>query len=165
MTSSIRLRVEQLGLTLPPPPSPRGIYSSLVIHQDVAYVSGQVSRVDDITIMGPVDDQTSSDTITAAAQACVLRALSILAEAESHVIRVERILFLRGFIKAVPAFKNHSLVLDEASTLLHRIFGERGQHARSAIGVNSLPSGGLMEIELTVALSPAPHLSPTLFEH
>jgi enamine deaminase RidA (YjgF/YER057c/UK114 family) len=131
----------------------------------VAYISGQVSRVDDVTITGPIDDQTSSETIASAAQACVLRALSILAEAESHAISVERILFLRGFINAVPVFKNHSQVLDEASGLLHRIFGERGLHARSAIGVSSLPSGGLMEIELTVALSPAPHLSPSLFEH
>lgn len=165
MTFSIRLRVVELGLTLPPPPTPRGIYSSLVIHQDVAYVSGQVSRADDMTITGPVDDRTSSETITTAAQACVLRALSILAEAEDHAASVERILFLRGFINAVPAFQNHSQVLDEASSLLHRIFGERGQHARSAIGVNSLPNGGLMEIELTVALSTAPRLSPTLFEH
>lgn len=165
MTSSIRARVEELGLTLPPPPTPRGIYTSLVIHQDVAYVSGQVSRVDDMTITGPVDDRTSPDTISNAAQACVLRALSILAEAEDREHSVERILFLRGFVHAVPTFKNHSQVLDEASELLHRVFGERGQHARSAIGVNSLPSGGLMEIELTVALSPASHLSPTLFEH
>jgi enamine deaminase RidA (YjgF/YER057c/UK114 family) len=145
-------RLEALGLSLPVPPSPRGSYAGVIVHDGIAYVSGQVSRVGDETIMGPVDDRTPPDVIRAAAQACVLRALSTLGTVEGEGT-VARILFLRGFINVVPGFKGHSAVLDEASALLLAIFGDAGRHARSAIGVASLPSGGLLEIELVVALA------------
>lgn len=152
MMAGLGHRLEALGLKLPAPPPPRGSYTGVIVHDGIAYVSGQVSRVGDETIMGPVDDRTPPETIRAAAQACVLRALSTLGTIE-HEGAVARILFLRGFINAVPEFKGHSAVLDEASELLLAIFGEAGRHARSAVGVASLPSGGLLEIELVVALA------------
>jgi enamine deaminase RidA (YjgF/YER057c/UK114 family) len=159
MTIHIADRLAQLGMPLPPPPSPRGAYVSVVIHHDIAYVSGQVSRVGEQVIAGPVDIATPPDVIRHAARTCVLRALSALAAALSTTTTVERILFLRGFVNAVPDFVNHSQVMDEASVLLHEIFGDKGLHARSAIGVAGLPGGGLLEIELTVSLArgPDPH--------
>ncbi|MDR0246703.1 MAG: RidA family protein [Burkholderia sp.] len=153
MTISIADRVAQLGMTLPPPPSPRGAYVSVVIHHDIAYISGQVSRVGEQVVAGPVDHATPPDVIAHAARTCVLRALSALAAALPPTTMVERILFLRGFVNAVPGFANHGQVLDEASFLLHEIFGDKGTHARSAIGVAGLPGGGLLEIELTVSLT------------
>lgn len=153
MTTHIADRLAQLGMTLPPTPSPRGAYVSVVIHHDIAYVSGQVSRVGDHVIAGPVNSSTPSDVIRHAARTCVLRALSALAAALPTTTMVERILFLRGFVNAVPEFVNHSQVVDEASHLLHEIFGAKGQHARSAVGVAGLPGGGLLEIELTVSLA------------
>lgn len=153
MTIDIADRVAQLGMRLPPAPSPRGAYTGGVIHHDIAYVSGQVSRVGDQVIAGSVDHATPPEVIRHAAQTTVLRALSALAAALPPATRVERILFLRGFINAVPEFVNHSQVMDEASSLLLEIFGEMGRHARSAIGVASLPGGGLLEIELTVSLT------------
>ncbi|BCG03877.1 hypothetical protein PPGU19_084450 (plasmid) [Paraburkholderia sp. PGU19] len=153
MTIDITDRLGQLGMTLPPAPSPRGAYTGVVIHHDIAYVSGQVSRVGEQVIAGPVDHTTPPEVIRHAAHTCVLRALSALAAALPPATTVERILFLRGFVNAVPDFVNHSQVLDEASSLLHEIFGEMGRHARSAIGVASLPGGGLLEIELTVSLT------------
>ncbi|WP_321960325.1 RidA family protein [Paraburkholderia sp. J7] len=159
MTISIADRLAQLGMTLPSTPSPRGAYASVVIHRDIAYVSGQVSRAGEQVIAGPVDHATPPDVIRHAARTCVLRALSALAAALPATTRVERMLFLRGFVNAVPDFVNHSQVMDEASRLLHEIFGDRGVHARSAIGVAGLPGGGLLEIELTVSLThgPDPH--------
>lgn len=153
MTIAIADRLAQLGMTLPPAPSPRGAYTGVVIHHDIAYVSGQVSRIGEQVIAGPVDHTTPPDIIRHAARTCVLRALSALAAALPPTTSVERILFLRGFINAVPGFANHSQVMDEASSLLHDIFGEAGRHARSAIGVASLPGGGLLEIELTASLT------------
>lgn len=156
MTSAdIVNRLAQLGLTLPLTPSPRGAYVGAVIHDDIAYISGQVSRVDDEVIAGPVDRDTPHDVIRHAAQTCVLRALSVLVATMPASAEVERILFLRGFVNAVPEFANHSQVMDEASALLQDIFGDSGRHARSAVGVASLPGGGLLEIELTVALTHA----------
>ncbi|MGF6771069.1 enamine deaminase RidA (YjgF/YER057c/UK114 family) [Paraburkholderia sp. GAS199] len=154
MTTAIAARLAQLGLTLPPLPSPRGAYVGVVIHGGIAYISGQVSRTGDDIIAGPVDHTTPRESIRDAARTCVLRALSALAAALPSTMTVERVLFLRGFVNAVPEFGNHSQVLDEASLLLHEVFGESGQHARSAVGVAGLPGGGLLEIELTVALVP-----------
>jgi enamine deaminase RidA (YjgF/YER057c/UK114 family) len=153
MTIDIAGRLAQLGMTLPFAPSPRGAYVSAVIHDGIAYISGQVSRDGDEIITGPVDHDTPPDVIRHAARTCVLRALSVLVATLPAATAVERILFLRGFVNAVPGFVNHSQVMDEASTLLHDIFGESGRHARSALGVASLPGNGLLEIELTVALS------------
>lgn len=150
--STIRDRVEAFGLKLPPP-LPRGAYAAAVVHGGIAYVSGQVSRIGDEAITGPVDDNTADIIIREAAHACVLRALSALAAVEDgHVF--DRLLFLRGFINAVPTFVGHSAVLDPASELLHQILGDAGRHARSAVGVASLPSAGLMEIELVAAMTP-----------
>lgn len=159
MTTDIAGRLTQLGMTLPLAPSPRGAYVGVVIHDGIAYVSGQVSRVGDEVITGPVDHDTPPDIIRLAAQTCVLRALSVLVATLPATTGIERILFLRGFVNAVPGFVNHSQVMDEASILLHEIFGENGRHARSGVGVASLPGGGLLEIELTVALTqgPRPH--------
>lgn len=156
MTTHIAHRLAQLGMSLPAAPSPRGAYLSVVIHHDIAYVSGQVSRVGEQVIAGPVNSTTPPDVIRHAAQACVLRALSALAATLPATMMVERVLFLRGFVNAVPEFVNHSQVVDEASHLLHEIFGDKGQHARSAIGVAGLPGGGLLEIELTVSLAHGP---------
>lgn len=153
MTIDIPARLAQLGMTLPPAPMPRGAYQGVVIHNGIAYVSGQVSRTADGIIAGPVDRDTPSSVFQYAAQTCVLRALSALVAALPESSAVERVLFLRGFINAVPSFVNHSAVLDEASAVLHDVFGDNGRHARSALGVSSLPGSGLLEIELTVALT------------
>ena len=158
MMADIATRVAHLGFVLPALPSPRGAYLGAVAHDGIVYVSGQVSRIGDEVITGPVDRDTPDDVIRNAARACVLRALSVLVGTVAPTASVERILFLRGFINSTPDFRHHSRVMDAVSTLLHDIFGESGQCARSAIGVASLPDGGLLEIELTVALTPEPRL-------
>ncbi|MGV2140065.1 RidA family protein [Agrobacterium sp. 16-2014-1-2a] len=155
MRSAIQPQLNHIGLRLPDSPAPRGKYSAVTIHNDIAYVAGQVSRLADDVITGPVDQTTSPEKIKLAAQACVLRALSVLTTLEDSYV-VERILFLRGYVHSTSEFTAHSAVLDHASDLLLAIFGERGHHARSAIGVASLPSAGLLEIELVVAVAPKP---------
>lgn len=155
LRNDLRIRLEELGLRLPEVPKPQGHYVGVTVHNGIAYVSGQVSRLKDGVITGPVDDQTPANTIKLAAETCVLRALSVLT-AIGDEYEFERVLFMRGYINAVPGFAAHSAVLDGASSLLHAIFGERGSHSRSAIGVASLPSSGLLEIELVVALTANP---------
>lgn len=155
MTADLESRLAQLGLELPPCPEPRGAYESVAIHGSTAYVSGQVSRIGNEVIAGPVTRATPPDVLRFAAQTCVLRALSALAAHLPAAAAIDRILFLRGFVNAVPEFTSHGLVMDAASKLLQALFGECGRHARSALGVASLPDGGLLEIELTVALKPA----------
>ncbi len=163
MLSVIQAQLDLIGLTLPDSPAPRGHYTAVTIHNGIAYVAGQVSRLADDVITGPVDQETSPDKIKLAAQACVLRALSVLTTLEGDY-EIQQILFMRGYVNAASDFTDHSAVLDHASILLHAIFGERGRHARSAIGVTSLPSAGLLEIELVVAVAPKA-TAPTVESH
>ena len=152
---SIYANLKESGLLLPPPPAPQGHYSPVAIHQQTAMVSGQVSRTADGVITGPVSEATPADQIRLAAETCVLRALSILEQRLGSLENIERIVFMRGFIWGVPGFSQYPQVLDHASRLLTRLFGEAGEHARSAVGVAGLPGNGMLEIELVVSLTTA----------
>ncbi|MBN3726181.1 RidA family protein [Burkholderia sp. Ac-20379] len=163
MTPDLAHRLARLGLALPEAPAPRGAYERVVIHDDLAYVSGQVCRIDGGVIAGPASDTTPPETIRHAAHTCVLRALAALKAEMPASHGFDRTLFLRGFVHAAAGFAYHGRVLDEASTLLHALFGARGRHARSAVGVAGLPDGALLEIELVVALARRPgdgHIEP-----
>lgn len=149
---SVREKLRALDLQLPEAPPPKGDYVPVVVHGGVAYVSGQVCRLADSVIGGPARADTPDETLALAARTCVLRALSALEQAVGDLENVERILFVRGFIYAEDRFQNFSKVLDEASRLLIEVFGDRGQHARSALGVAGLPSNGLLEMELVAAV-------------
>lgn len=148
-----RAKLAQLGVVLPEPPKPRGDYVPVVVYGGVAYVSGQLSRDGDFTIVGPVTSATPQEDLKRAARACVYRALSALDQAVG-LEQVSRFLFLRGFVYAEPGFQDFARVLDEASKLLVEIFGGEGLHARSVVGVAGLPGKGMLEIELTAAIEP-----------
>jgi enamine deaminase RidA (YjgF/YER057c/UK114 family) len=149
---SVREKLKALGLELPEAPSPKGDYVPVTIHGGVAYVSGQVCRQGDRVITGPVTDQTLPSLVNEAGQTCVLRALSVLDQAVG-LENVERILFVRGFVLGGEGFQGFSTVVDGASQLLIELFGERGRHARSAVGVAGLPGNGLLELELTAVVT------------
>ncbi|WP_338570168.1 RidA family protein [Pseudomonas canadensis] len=154
---SIRERIAALGLQLPEAPGPKGDYVPVTIHAGVAYVSGQVCRLGDGVISGPVTDQTSPAQVTQAGQICALRALSVLDQAVG-LENVERILFVRGFVFGGEGFQRFSSVVDGASQVLIDVFGEQGRHARSAVGVAGLPSGGMLELEVTAVIKHNSHL-------
>ncbi|QJI38626.1 RidA family protein [Pseudomonas sp. ADAK13] len=149
---SVHEKLKALGLELPEAPSPKGDYVPVTIHGGVAYVSGQVCRQGDRVITGPVTDQTLPSLVNEAGQTCVLRALSVLDQAVG-LENVERILFVRGFVLGGEGFQGFSRVVDGASQLLIELFGERGRHARSAVGVAGLPGNGLLELELTAVVT------------
>ncbi|MDY7533932.1 RidA family protein [Pseudomonas sp. Bout1] len=149
---SVREKLQALGLELPEAPSPKGDYVPVTIQGGVAYVSGQVCRQGNSVITGPVTDQTPMELVNEAGQTCVLRALSVLDQAVG-LENVERILFVRGFVLGGEGFQGFSKVVDSASQLLIELFGERGRHARSAVGVAGLPGNGLLELELTAVVT------------
>lgn len=149
---SVREKLKALDLHLPEAPAPKGDYVPVVVYNGVAYVSGQVCRLAASVITGPARVGTADEILALAARTCVLRALSALEQAVGDLNNVERILFVRGFVYAEDGYQNYSKILDEASRLLIDVFGERGRHARSALGVAGLPSNGLLEMELVVAV-------------
>ena len=149
---SPREKLHSLGLSLPEAPAPKGDYVPVVVHNGTAYVSGQVCRLERDVITGPARADTPDQTLALAANTCVLRALSALEQAIGDLDKVERVLFMRGFVFAEDGYEQYSKVLDHGSRLLIEVFGERGRHARSALGVAGLPSSGLLEVELVVAV-------------
>ena len=149
---TVKQKLADLGLRLPEPPEPRGEYVPVIVHGNTLYVSGQVSREGAGVILGPVSKDTGEDIISRAAEACVLRTLSAL-EHSVGLDRVDRLLFLRGYVYAEDEYYQYSKVVDAASRLLLKLFGDKGQHARLAVGVAGLPSGGMLEIEVTAALA------------
>jgi enamine deaminase RidA (YjgF/YER057c/UK114 family) len=99
-----------------------------------------------------VGETVDTEAAQRAARICILQGLSCLKAAIGSLDRVERILKVTGFIASAPGFVQQPRVLDAASNLLVELFGERGRHARSAIGVFELPRSAPVEIEMVVAV-------------
>lgn len=140
-------------LELPAVPAKPATYDLIVIQGNTAYLSGQVSRTPDGGIIaGRLGKDDDIEEAREAVRVATLRALSILQDKLGSLDRVEQVLTLKGFISADPEFTRHPQVLDAASEILHETFGERGAHVRTALGVSSIPGGGLAELELVVAI-------------
>jgi enamine deaminase RidA (YjgF/YER057c/UK114 family) len=141
------------NVELPPPPPKPKFYELVVVHDHIAYVSGGVSRTADGVIGGYLLEEDEIEVAREAARVSMRRCLSALQAELGSLDRVDRVLSIRGFICAAPDFRRHPEVLDAASELLLEVLGDRGKHARSALGVSSIPGGGLTEIEMTVAIA------------
>jgi enamine deaminase RidA (YjgF/YER057c/UK114 family) len=148
--SKVRARLAELGLDLPPAPA-KGLYDPVCVVNDLAFVSGQVSRDGAATVRGPIERVSAQDALRAA-QLSTLRALGALEEAIGDLDKVRRIVRVTGYVLCESQAPKLSAALDGASALLVDIFGARGRHARSAIGVAGLPDGGLIELDLLVQI-------------
>ncbi len=142
-------RLAELGLTLPTPMRPMANYVPYVVTGNLAYVSGQVpARDGHIAVTGKLGDPLTLDQGIEAARLCFLNVLAQLRDAcGGELGRVRRVVRLGGFIAAPPAFTQHALVMNGASDLAVAIFGDAGRHARSTIGVPSLPGDAAVEVE------------------
>jgi enamine deaminase RidA (YjgF/YER057c/UK114 family) len=150
---TIEQRLQELGLTLPPPVKPAFQYVAVVVHDGLAWVAGQVPRAgDQILMTGKVGADVSVERAREAARACVLQGVAQLKEAVGDLERVARVVKVVGFVASAPGFTEQPKVLDAASELLVQIFGEAGRHARSAVGVAELPRGVPVEVEFVAAL-------------
>jgi len=150
---SIEERIASLGLTLHGPHLPHDPLDAVVVWDGIARTSGQLPRIDgELTCIGVVGGTVSIEDAREAAAVCALNALSVLQAELGTLDRVERILSLTGYVASAPGFVEQPTVIDGASRVLVDIFGDKGRHTRSAIGVASLPRGGAVEIELTAAV-------------
>ncbi|MEL6323169.1 MAG: RidA family protein [Pseudomonadota bacterium] len=150
--TSLTSQLTEIGLTLPEPPEPNGLYVTSRVDGNRLEVSGQLSRTDTGVICGPIGKGDSLERAKEAARICLLRSLSVARETLGSLDEVSGISQMRGYIFAMPGFDAHSRVLDAASELALDLFGENGQHIRTAVGVSSLPSGGLVELEVSFYL-------------
>jgi len=131
-----------------------GNYVSLVVHGDVAYVSGQVPRIgSEVTVVGRVGTTVSLEQARLAAKICTLRVLAILQKAVG-LEGVARVLKLNVFVQSADDFTQQSEVADAASEMLTAVFGASyGPHARTSVGVAQLPKDAAVELDLMVALA------------
>lgn len=149
MVGTINARLEELGITLPKPPAPVASYVPFTIQDRTVYVSGQVPLSEDgLQFVGKVGAEISVDQAQQAARLC---ALNILAHVQTacggDLDRITQCLKIGGFVNAVPDFKQHPQVINGASDLLVDILGERGKHARFAVGSASLPANVSVEVD------------------
>lgn len=142
-------RLAALGLELPPVPTPVGGYVTAIEHEGLIRTTGQLAFVDgSILIEGLLGDGVDVQTGIAAAQAAALNAIAAAAEAAGGIDRLGQILELTGHLACVPAFREHSRVLDGASDLIREVFGPEGAHVRTNVGTSALPLGSPVEIRL-----------------
>ena len=148
--SSAEQNLAALGLTLPTAPSPGGNYVPAKHSGGVLYLSGVVSTGPDGIITGLAGKDRTIEEGYAAAQACALTQLAVLKRELGSLDRVAEVLTVNGYVNAATGFNDSPEVINGASDLLVRVFGEAGRHVRAAIGVSALPRNALVELQMTV---------------
>ena len=152
---TIEDKLRQMGVELPEPPKPVASYVPCVRTGNLLFVSGQVSREKGVLRYGGhVGGGLAVEEGQQAARLCALNALSAAKQALGSLDRVRRIVKLTGYVASAAGFTDQPKVVDGASTFLVELFGERGQHARAAVGVNELPLGSAVELEMIVEVEP-----------
>ncbi|MDZ4752893.1 MAG: RidA family protein [Phycisphaerae bacterium] len=150
--TSIADRLAELSITLPPAPKPVAAYIPAVRTGNLIYVSGQLPMSNgQLLATGSVPSTTSLDQAIAAARQCALNALAIVADQlGGDLDRVQRIVRLGVFVCSDVGFADQPKVGNGASEVLQQIFGEKGRHARAAVGSIALPLGASVEVEMLV---------------
>lgn len=150
-------RMKAAGIELPPAPKAVANYVPAVRTGNLVFLAGQGPFADGkATITGKVGGNVSEGDGYRAARAATLNALAALRAEIGSLDRVSRIVKLTGWVNSAPGFHRQSFVVNGASDLLVEVFGERGRHARSAVGANELPFDIPVEIEIVVEVWPVP---------
>jgi len=148
----IEQRLAELGIELPVAPVPAFQYVPVTVHERLAFVSGQLPRKGEEIVTGKVGGDVDIERAQEAARLCVIQALACLRQNLGSLDRVAKVLKVTGFVASAAGFNQQPKVIDAASELLVKVFGDDGRHARSAIGVAELPRNASVEIELVVSL-------------
>jgi enamine deaminase RidA (YjgF/YER057c/UK114 family) len=153
LEKNIEEKIEQLGFIIPQPSKPLYEYVPIVIHNRFAYVSGQLPRMNgELIYKGKIGKEVSVEEGQEASIICVLNALSLLKQELGSLEEISRIIKVNGFVNSAPGFTAQASVVDGASKFLFQVFGDKGRHARTAIGASELPSNAPVEIEMIIAL-------------
>jgi len=141
-------KIAELGIVLPEPPRPAGNYVPYVITGSLLYVSGNGPRLPSGDFKrGKVGRDVSAEEAYEDARLVGITILGIVRAALGSLDRVKRVVKLLGMVNAAPEFTDHPRVINGCSDLFVEVFGEDGRHARSAVGMGSLPAQITVEIE------------------
>ncbi len=149
--STVETRIAELGLTLPPVAAPIASYVPAVRTGNLVFTSGQLPLVaGQLVATGKVGADVDVDTAKAAARICALNALAAIKQLIGDLDRISRVVKVVGFIAVDPSFTNHAAVMNGASDFIGAVLGSAATHARSSVGMASLPLDAPVEVELIV---------------
>ena len=152
---SVEERLKQLGIVLPKVPTPVANYVPYRLTGNLLFLSGQGPRDENgNNLTGKVGAEISVEEAYKRARRIGLGLLAATRQALGSLDRVEAVLKVLGMVNAVPDFKDHPKVINGCSDLFVEVLGEAGKHARSAVGMGSLPNQISVEIEAVLAVKP-----------
>lgn len=151
MGVSVTERLAELGLELPAAPSPAAAYVPWCRTGELILTAGQLPLVDGTLVAtGVVGAEVDLETAVACARQCALNVLAVVADACGDLEHVLRVVKLTVFVASAPGFTDQHLVANGASELVAAVLGDRGIHARSAVGTAALPLAAPVEVEAII---------------
>jgi enamine deaminase RidA (YjgF/YER057c/UK114 family) len=146
-------RLSELGLTVPDVVPPVAAYVPVVRDGALVFTSGQLPMVDGaLAATGKVGAEVDADAAKALAETCALNAIAAIKSEVGDLDKVSRVVKVVGFVASDPAFTGQPGVINGASELFVKAFGDKGIHARSAVGVAALPLDAPVEVEVIVSV-------------
>ncbi|MFI2351027.1 RidA family protein [Streptomyces sp. NPDC019443] len=153
MSGVVDAKLAELGLTLPQVVPPLAAYQPAVISGAYVYTAGQLPMVEGkLPVTGKVGGEVTPEEAKELARTCALNALAAVKSVVGDLDRVARVVKVVGFVASAADFTSQPAVINGASELLGAVFGDKGVHARSAVGVAVLPLDSPIEIEIQVEL-------------
>jgi enamine deaminase RidA (YjgF/YER057c/UK114 family) len=147
-------RLADLGITLPAVPAAIANYVPAVRSGQLVFLAGQIAKGDDGKFLtGKVGANLTIEQGAEAARICAIQLIAVLKAELGDLAKVKRIVRVGGFVNCTDDFTQQPKVVNGASDLLVAVFGDAGRHARAAVGVNSLPAGAPVEIELVAEVT------------
>ena len=149
MAGTVEQRLTEMGVKLPKPAAPAANYIPFVTTGKIVFVSGQLTILNGkLMYLGKVGDTLSTDDGYKAAQICAINLIAQVKEAcFGDLDRVLQVVKLGGFVNCTPDFTDQPKVINGASDLIAKAFGESGKHSRFAVGASSLPLGVAVEVD------------------
>jgi enamine deaminase RidA (YjgF/YER057c/UK114 family) len=149
MAGTVEKKLASLGITLPTPATPIANYVPFVRSGNLLVVSGQIcfSGEGKLVAKGQLGGGVSVEDGQKAGRACAINLLAQLKAALGDLDKVGRVVRLGGFINSAPGFTDGPKVMNGASDLMVEVFGDRGRHARTTVGVSALPADAAIEVE------------------
>jgi enamine deaminase RidA (YjgF/YER057c/UK114 family) len=149
----VEAKLKRIGVRIPEPPKPVANYVPAVRTGNLLFTSGVLPMKEGrLAFSGRLGKDLTIEQGQEAARLALLNALAVVRQELESLDRVARVVKLTGYIASAPGFTDHPSVLNGASDLLVAVFDDAGRHARVAVGVNELPLGAPIEIELTVQI-------------
>ena len=149
MAATVEAKLASLGIALPTPTAPIANYVPSVLSGRLLVVSGQLCFGSDgkLVAKGQLGGAVSIDDGTKAARACAINLVAQVKAALGDLDKVARVVRLGGFINSAPGFTDGPKVMNGASDLMVEVFGDKGRHARTTVGVSALPADAAIEVE------------------